>query len=113
MEKEGEKKGGDDERLPPRASRDKSAGAHAEEEDDIPFGFDDEDDDDGPEYDLGITWKESDADDDPAFWASDEEVPFGDVQDDKIPDDIDHPRFFRSPDDRRSDEPFNEDDIPF
>jgi hypothetical protein len=102
------------ETFPARASRDQSADVS---EDEIPFAFDldeDDEDDDDPEYDLGITWKESDQDDDELmFSSSDDEIPFGDVRDDKIPDDIDHPRFFRSPDDKRSDEPFNEDDIPF
>src|SRR5688572_26046705 len=89
--------------FPTRASRDQSSSPA--DEDDNPFGFDldDDDDDDGPEYDLGITWKESDQDDDDlAFSSPDDDVPFGDVHDDNIPDDIDHPRFFRSPDDRRS-----------
>jgi len=48
------------------------------------------------EYDLGITWKESDGEDDPFDW------------EDRMPDDIDHPRIFEE-----RDHDFNDDDIPF
>jgi hypothetical protein len=88
---------------PDPATRDRGPNPFADEE--LPWDDEDDDDDDGPEYDLGITWKESD--DDRSF-ASDAEIPFGD-DDDHILDDIDNPRFFRTPDDK----PLNEDDIPF
>ena len=93
-----------DEDPPDPAARDRDRAPNSFTEDEIPWDADD-DDDDGPEYDLGITWKE--ADDDMSF-PPDAEIPFGD-DDDRIPDDIDNPRFFRTKDDK----PLNEDDIPF
>jgi hypothetical protein len=63
------------------------------DEDDL-FVFDDPD---KPEFDLGITWKESDSFFDPTT---------GDVDDWRIPDDIDFPS-------ERKPHEFNDDDIPF
>lgn len=70
-------------------------------DEEIPWDDDDllsADEDDRPEYDLGITWKESDAED-PLF---DSPAESG------IPDDIDFPRTRE-----KSDNDLNDDDIPF
>jgi hypothetical protein len=100
-----------DENYPNRANRDRTADDFLDEP--LPWE-DNDDDDDGPEYDLGITWKESD--DDRAFpttFDPDAPIPFAD-DDDKIPDDIDYPRFFRSrDDDKNTFNDLNDDDIPF
>jgi predicted nucleic acid-binding Zn-ribbon protein len=78
-------------------------------EDEIPWDDDDEEEEDDDEaqagaalstgeYDLGITWQESDDDD--------EDDPFG--SEDRMPDDIDHPRIHGE-----RDIDLNDDDIPF
>ena len=81
-----------------------AAASAADLDEELPW--DDEDDEEDEEweydpavtgeYDLGITWKESDGEDDPFDW------------EDRMPDDIDHPRIFEE-----RDHDFNDDDIPF
>jgi predicted nucleic acid-binding Zn-ribbon protein len=81
-------------------------------DEDLPWDDDDDEDDDDDDrspYDLGITWKESDAPDNfHAGYDSDEDDANPYAGPNRLPDDIDFPHHR---DDRSTD--INEDDIPF
>ena len=89
---------GDDDDTLPASEIDVDEEIPWEDDDDEDEAWDEDDPALTGEYDLGISWKETDDDD------AGEENPFG--FEDKMPDDIDHPRIFEERD-------FNDDDIPF